>query len=538
MYTNPSSGQQSPGGAHGGEITVSSPPPSPGSRKASWAGSPLGGFLALRKSSAGRSPKTPDSPPSGGRRKSSVTTVDTWELPNRPPPEPPRDDEVLDISWARKMVEEMEADSDGSGSSGGSRRGSTSTGGIPEFGLGVGLDDSQYSDSSVHNGDEGPSGRGVSLFAGDVKRYDRPRAEELGFSAADSTYNLSSASTKSHRSPILERAPQLPPSAQTTPRQPDHLSSGQVPLGVGPSSRSSSPHSLASDGYSTHEAHPRPELPHSSSLEATNRRIHVIETSPGPSPTSSAHSIPPSDSLYPTSSRTSSNNAGLSTSPAGSGSSSQGAAAGHSPLLSGGRSGFADEVSRRRSSDKARALAFVVPIGGSERSIGQLNEEVRHGTGEIVRLNDYPAEYHQFGEGAHRTGPSRSRDGAEWSVPVHELQHPSRSIDGDEDDDDKVEHEGGFESPALKAARERAARARSLHLASIQVTQATSPTTLSPQNSPALAAYSFGAEQAKQAFKEKRSPQQADPPLPDEGKSQSLLLAVERPKRSSMRCVF
>lgn len=531
------SGRQSPG-AHGGEISVSSPPTSPGSRKSSWGGSPLGGFLTLRKGSAGRSPKTPESPPSGARRKSSVTTVDTWELPNRPPPEPPKDEEVLDISWARKMVEEMEADSDGSGSSGGSRRGSTSTNGIPDFGLGVGLDDDQYSDSSVYARNKGSSRSGGFSLDGDRKRYDRLRAEDLGFSHVESAYNLSSASSNSHPSPGSQRAPQLP-SSQTTPRQPEHSSSGRIPLGVGPSSRSSSssPRSLASDVYSVHEAHPRPELPHSSSLEATNRRIHVIETSPGPSPTTSAHSIPSSDSLHPVNIHSPSN-AGLSTSPAGSTSSSQGAAAGHSPLLSRGQSVFADEVSRRRSSDKARALAFVVPAGGSERSIGQLSQEVRYGTGEIVRLDDYPADYHQFGEGAHRPSPSRGREDAEWSAPVPEIQHPGQSLSNDgEEEDGGVEHEGGLESPALKAARERAARARSLHLASIQVTQATSPTTLSPQSSPSLAAYSFGAEQAKRTAKEGRSPKKAEPPLSEERKTQSLLLAVERPKRSSMRSV-
>lgn len=209
----------------------------------------------------------------------------------------------------------------------------------------------------------------------------------------------------------------------------------------------------------------------------------------------------------------------MSTSPAGSGTSSQAAATGHSPQLDG--SSFIhharNDSAGRRLSDHQRALAFVVPPDASERSVGQLQREVYRNSGEVIRLDEVdPLEDSRAG---HRT-----REAAEWNEHLSEEISSTDGLDDGEDEEYVPGERGGVESSALKAARERAARARSLHLASIEVTQATSPTTLSPQSSPALAAYSFSAEQEKRRKVSEH----------EEGRA---MLGVERPKRSAMRYV-
>lgn len=456
----PSSSSQSVGN-RSPNLNVPSPPPSPKpsffsnggvkpKRTDSFGakGKALSGWMmrkgSTRKAGSGESLNDLEKAEQRKQQKSPTTSA--------PPPPPPsrlpertfdsdeassEDDGVVDISWARKMVEEMEADQ------------SSSSDGGPAMGAGSSRGDLADLDSEE---DDETGGR----------RFPRPSSSSSG----SSFYN----GTPSSANPPFE----LPSPSRTTYSSQEPLSPyqdseitprlAQFSHSNPPSPSNSSTHTTTTE---SHLRHP-PGSPFSPGNGSSNRRIAVMEASPGPSPSTSSSSF--SDHTPPPARRMS-----------------------ISPVAKEQANSNSSSLAERRGLSTSR-LAFVAPPDASRRSIGELRDAMdeygikpprRESAGSIGGARSAPAG---------RTNFEREKESGVVNLDEDPEDQPPRSAGRtpepqtaaadlstvEEDTDDPDENtlrqpsfqshlrEPGSSSPALQAARERARKARSVHLATLQ----------------------------------------------------------------------
>ena len=418
-------------------------------------GKALSGWMmrkgSTKKAAGGSGESLNDLEKAEQRKKTQSPTPTTTSTPPRLPEfdsdeASSEEDGVVDISWARKMVEEMEADQ------------SSSSDGGPAMGAGSSRGDLADLDSEE---DDEPGGRrfpprtsssssGSSFYNGTPSSANPPF--ELP-SPSRTTYSPSPASPQEPLSPSQD--------SEITPRLAQFSHSNP------PSPSNSSTHTTTTEN---HLRHP-PGSPFAPGNGSSNRRIAVMEASPGPSPSTSSSSF--SDHTPPPAPR-------MSISPAAK------------------EQAISTNLAERRGLSASR-LAFVAPPDASRRSIGELRDAMdEYGIKPPRRESASSMGGGGRSAPAGRTNFDREKESGvvdlDEDLDDETLRSSLRSTDHtpeplstatdlstvEEDTDDPDEasprrpslqshlREPGTSSPALQAARERARKARSVHLATLQ----------------------------------------------------------------------